>query len=84
MRTTVTLDPDTEQIVRRWMAERGVSFKQALNDAIRDGARSRAGRQAFRTQTVSMGRSTVNLDRALTAAADLEDEELLRRMRLGS
>ncbi len=27
MRTTVTLDPDTEQ-----MAERGVSFKQALND----------------------------------------------------
>lgn len=84
MRTTVTLDPDTEQIVRRWMAERGVSFKQALNDAIRDGARSREGHQPFRTRTVSMGRSTVNLDRALSAAADLEDEELLRRMRLGS
>ena len=39
-RTTVTLDPDVEQIVRRRMAERGVSFKEALNDAIRSGVRS--------------------------------------------
>jgi hypothetical protein len=27
MRTTVTLDPDTEALVRRRMRERGVSFK---------------------------------------------------------
>ena len=82
MRTTVTLDPDTEQIVRRLMAERGVSFKQALNDAIRHGVRSNP--EPFRTDTAAMGRSTVNLDRALSASADLEDAELLRRMRLGS
>jgi hypothetical protein len=84
MRTTVTLDPDTEQIIRRQMAERGVSFKQAVNDAIRNGVRPQADREPFRTRTASMGRSTVNLDRALSVAADLEDEELLRRMRLGS
>jgi hypothetical protein len=83
MRTTVTLDPDTEQIVRRLMAERGLGFKQALNEAIRNGVRS-PEREPFRTQTAAMGRSRVNLDRALTVAADLEDEELLRRMRLGS
>jgi hypothetical protein len=82
VRTTVTLDPDTEQIIRRLMAERGLSFKQALNDAIRDGVRTR--RAPFHTQTAAMGRSAVNLDRALSSAADLEDEELLRRMRLGS
>lgn len=29
----MTLDPDTEQLIRRWMRERGVSFKEALNDA---------------------------------------------------
>ena len=34
MRTTVTLDDDTEQIVRARMKARHVSFKQALNDAI--------------------------------------------------
>jgi hypothetical protein len=84
VRTTVTLDPDTEQIVRRLMAEQGIGFKQALNEAIRNGVRSEAKREPFRTQTAAMGRSAVNLDGALSVAADLEDEELLRRMRLGS
>lgn len=79
MRTTVTLDPDTAQLVQRRMRERGQSFKEALNDAIREGARGDA--VPFRTQTASMGSSVVNLDRALQIAADLEDDELLRRMR---
>jgi len=37
MRTRVTLDPDTERMILAWMRERGVSFKHALNDAIRAG-----------------------------------------------
>ncbi len=31
-----------------------------------------------------MGESRVNLDRALTLAAELEDDELSRKMRTGS
>ena len=31
-----------------------------------------------------MGESRVNLDRALQVAADLEDDELVRRLRTGS
>lgn len=81
MRTTVTLDPDTEQLIRRRMRERGMSFKEALNDAIRSG--SPASDAPFETQTASMGEPTVLLDRALQLAADLEDEELIRRMRAG-
>ena len=38
MRTTVTLDDDTLVMVRQLMRERNVSFKQALNEAIRQGA----------------------------------------------
>lgn len=83
MRTTVTLDPDTEQIVRQQMARRGISFKQALNDAIRRGAQANEPRE-FRTETASMGRAALDLDRALTVAGELEDEELVRRMGLGS
>lgn len=83
MRTTVTLDPDTEQLVRRLMEERGVSFKQALNDAIRAGAPSRT-RKRFRTDVQHLGTPSVDLDRALQIASDLEDEELLRRMRAGA
>lgn len=37
MRTTVTLDPDTEALLRREMARRHVSFKRIVNDAIRRG-----------------------------------------------
>ncbi|MBX3195961.1 MAG: antitoxin [Microbacteriaceae bacterium] len=81
MRTTVTLDPDTESLVRRLMAERGVSFKQALNDAIRGGAHP-AARQ-FSTRTRSMGVPAVGLDRALQLAGEDEDRELIRRMRAG-
>jgi hypothetical protein len=82
MRTTVTLDADTEQIVRRAMRERGVSFKVALNDAIRAGLGAK--RERFETATSPMGQSTINLDRALQTAAELEDEELIRKMRSGS
>lgn len=82
MRTTVTLDPDTEQLIRRRMRERGLSFKDALNEAIRQGAGD--GSEPFRTRTASLGRSTVPLDRALQLAAELEDDELIRRMRAGS
>ena len=84
MRTTVTLDADTEQIVRRRMAERQQSFKQALNDVIRAGASSRATPAPFRTKTFPMGPSRVDLDRALQLAGELEDEELVRRLSKGS
>jgi len=37
MRTTVTLDPDVEQILRQAMQQTGESFKATLNQAIRRG-----------------------------------------------
>lgn len=81
MRTTVTLDPDAEQLIRQRMRERNLTFKEALNEAIRQGSLSDAPR--FRTSVVSMGRPAVPLDRALQLAGNLEDEELIRRMRAG-
>lgn len=82
MRTTVTLDPDVEELIRRRMGERGQSFKEALNDAVREGVRAR--RSAFSTAVHAMGQPNVVLDRALRLAGDLEDEELIRRQRRGS
>jgi hypothetical protein len=81
MRTTVTLDADTEQIVKQRMRERGQTFKEALNDLVRETTRAPV---VFRTRTASMGVSRINLDRALQVAGNLEDDELLRRMRSGS
>jgi hypothetical protein len=76
MRTPVTLDEDTTHLVRRRMAERGVGFKPALNEVIREAAER--GRQPFRTPTFAMGQPTVDLTKALQLAAQLEDDEIQR------
>ena len=34
MRTTVTLEPETERLLREAMRQRGQSFKEALNQAV--------------------------------------------------
>ncbi|MCL2543359.1 MAG: hypothetical protein FWE71_13020 [Nocardioidaceae bacterium] len=82
MRTTVTLDPDTEQIVRDRMAAKGVSFKRALNDAIRDGAPMRAD-VGYSMTTYDMGVPLMDLTKANQITGELEDEELVRKMREG-
>jgi len=79
----VTLDPDAEALIRRRMREQGVSFKVAVNDAIREGLVGQRRGPDFRTPTAALGQPQVNLDRALQLAAELEDEELLRKQRLG-
>lgn len=82
MRTTVTLDSDVEARLRRVMSERGLSFKQALNDAIRRGTGGDV-RSGPVTTVRSMGVPRIDLDRALQLAGELEDEELVRKMRSG-
>lgn len=83
MRTTVTLDPDTEHIVRERMRAEGVSFKRALNDAIRRGASARDS-ERFETQTFDMGVPLVDLTKALQLAGELEDESIAPQLRRGS
>ncbi|MEJ7717816.1 MAG: hypothetical protein WKF31_07505 [Thermoleophilaceae bacterium] len=66
MRTTVTLEPDVEALVRALMREHGLSFKQAINRAIRDGDSAEGGRQPVRTPTYRMGFDpAVRWDKAL-------------------
>jgi hypothetical protein len=84
VRTTVTLEPDVEALIRRAMRERGVSFKEAVNDAIRHGLASPKPRRRLRKLPVyDMGTPLVPLDKALQLAGALEDEELIRRLTVG-
>jgi hypothetical protein len=85
VRTTVTLDPDTERLVRNIMRERGVSFKQALNDAIRAGLAptKRNGARRFTQKTYALGAErNFRWDKALAVADAIEDEELSRKLSL--
>lgn len=67
------------------MKERGISFKEAVNTALRAGLIAGAPRpRRFRVQPRHLGvRPNINLDKALQLAAELEDEEILRRYELG-
>ena len=82
MRTTVTLDPDVEALLRRAARERNESFKQVLNAAIRDGLRGPAAKAAkpFKQRTFNLGKPLVDPTKALTLAAELEDAEAIAKM----
>jgi SpoVK/Ycf46/Vps4 family AAA+-type ATPase len=84
MRTTVTLDRDVEILLRNEARRRGAPFKQVLNDAIRAGLRRRkASTERFQALTFDMGAPKVDLTKALALAAELEDEEIIRRHQRG-
>ena len=80
MRTTITLDADTELLVKRAMRERGLSFKEAVNEAIRSGLAPGRGDATAEFPTYSMGEPLVDVTKALRLAGELEDQEIARKL----
>ena len=83
MRTTVTLDPDVAGMLDVLMRERGLSFKEAVNSAIRAGLAPRAPGPDFSFPTYAMGEPSVDLTYSGRLAADLEDQEIAHELGLG-
>lgn len=83
MRTTVSLDADTRLLVERAMRERGLSFKEAINLAIRAGLGDQPAQPQSYTTPRSLGTPLVDLTKALAVAAQLEDESLANRLAEG-
>jgi hypothetical protein len=81
MRTTVTLDPDVDALVKRAQSQRGVSFKRAVNDGLRRGLQPGASTKPYRLKPAAMGEPLVPLEKALQIAADMEDEAITEKMR---
>lgn len=84
MRTTVTLDADLAAKLRDLARERGVSFKEAINSALRRGlSGGDSGPRPYRLPTQPMGlRPGIDLEKALRVAAELEDAETIRKLEL--
>lgn len=83
MRTTITLAPDVAALVKKAMQQRRKTFKEVVNDALREGLGSGDRYVPFRTPTFRTGRPLVDLDKALQLAGALEDDELRRKVRVG-
>ena len=82
-RTTVTLDSDTQLLIERSMQERGLTFKQAVNEAIRAGFAPPAAERRAVTTARSLGPARVDLTKALSVAGELDDDALARRLTEG-
>jgi hypothetical protein len=84
MRTTITLDEDSRLLVERAMRERGLSFKDAVNDAIRAGLGThRPAASPDSTTPRDLGSPRVDLTQALQIAAQLEDDAQSRGLAEG-
>ena len=86
MRTTVTIEPDVELLLREAVNEQGKSFDEVLNDLLRRTL-SRAAkprRQSYTVRPRVLGiRADVNLDQALRLADELDDRKIVRKWREG-
>ena len=85
MRTTVTLDPDLAAKLKALARERGVSFKEALNSALRRGLGNEAAppKRLYRLPSRPLElRAGVDLEHALRLAGELEDAETVRKLEL--
>ena len=84
MRTTVTLDPDVLEQVKSLARRRNLSFRAALNDAIRAGlAAERGGSRRYTLPARPMRlRPGIEMTHALRMADALEDEEVVRKLQL--
>jgi hypothetical protein len=71
--------------MRDAIKERGISFKQALNDAVRIGLGSKGPKHSrkFAQKSYRMGEAQeFRWDKALAVADAIEDEELSRKLTL--
>jgi hypothetical protein len=85
MRTTVTLEPDVERLIRDAMREKSISFNEALNQAARlglgGGSAGNGGK--FEQATFRMGQAAeIRWDKALALADAIADQELTRKLEL--
>lgn len=84
VRTTVDLDPDVDARLRALARERGVPLRVVINEALRQGVGSGphpAGPYHLPSRPLGV-RPGIDLDKALSLAGALEDDEIARKLEL--
>lgn len=76
MRTTVTLDPDVQHMLKEAAHRTGKPFKATLNDAVRAGLRPQRVAEAAAPSwpLFDMGAPLVDLTKAMALADELDDQ----------
>jgi hypothetical protein len=81
----MTLDDDLVKLARDTAHREHRSFKSVCNDALRAGLAKKpaAKRKKFTFPSYNMGQPTMDLTKALAIAAEMEDQEIIRKLQLG-
>jgi hypothetical protein len=84
MRTIARIDDELIEEIRRRAHQENLSTTQVLNRVIRAGLKAlekpRRSKRQTRQATFAMGEALFNVDKALSFAAALEDEETARKI----
>lgn len=81
MRTTITLDADVHRLLQQVAHKSKRPFKQVLNEVVRGSLGGTGVAKPFAQPVYSLGRSRIDLTKALSLSADLEDQEILAKTR---
>ena len=81
MRTTITLDADVHRLLQQVAHKSKRPFKQVLNEVVRSSLGGTSVAKPFAQPVYSLGRSRIDLTKALSLADDLEDQEILAKTR---
>ncbi|MEO8360363.1 MAG: DUF2191 domain-containing protein [Vicinamibacteria bacterium] len=85
-RTTMTLEPDVAEALKRRAKRTGQPFRRNVNEVIRLGLKAEKARPSkpYRLKPVSLGGVApgIDLTRALALSDTLEDEALVRKLEL--
>ena len=84
MRTTLTLEPDVARKLKKTMATKGITLKDAVNQALRAGleAEEAPARPRFQVEPHAFGfKPGIDLDKLNQLADELEAEEFARKQR---
>jgi hypothetical protein len=83
MRTTLRIDDDLLSELKQLADSEDLPLTDLVNRVLRQGLTTKpAKRRAYREKTFSMGQPKVDLDKALSLAASLEDDEVIRKLAL--
>jgi hypothetical protein len=85
VRTTLTIDERIARDLKEIAHKSGKPLKQVVNETLASGLAARKParrRRRYRVKPVSLGSALVDIDKALSLADVLEDQEIARKLEL--
>jgi antitoxin component of RelBE/YafQ-DinJ toxin-antitoxin module len=81
MRTTLRIDDDLFRELKKRASSEGLTLSELVNLALRQSlSTENRPRRVFRQKTRNLGRPSFDITKANAVAAELEDQDILRKL----